>query len=295
VEDLELFARVRSVMMPASLKECRITSASDAALQAQVRVRARGAIAGAKIPACHAVTFTPPPWEKQQKCRTALVHVAAGKDDVLDLFEKALAELPPRIRSREVVEGKGKRKATSVEWFFTDSRIRPLIAENLAAGLPWYTNFVRLVSDPQKAKSTLFERKGLHAMIEKITWDNAGAEAIVTAVHEAIRQRFGRIAEENRGNEVAMKKRWGREYERWRLAFVGAKTADQFRDSLADLWSRAGSNAVLREAWQSVLPMLAAERWRLARDLALVGLVSYAGRESAEMKLAEPQEQGDQK
>jgi len=209
------------------------------------------------------------------------------------LFEKALAELPPRVKSREVAEGKGKAKTKHTEWFWVDSRIRPFIADNLAAGRPWYADFTGLVSSKDKAHSISYERKGLHAMIEKIAWDKAGAETIVKAVHEAIRLRFGRIADENRRNPVAMKKRWGNEYERWRMAFVGAKTADQFRDSLADLWSRAGSNAVLREAWETSLPMLADGRWKLARDLALVGLASYAGRESQGMEINN-EEQGEQ-
>jgi CRISPR-associated protein Cas8a1/Csx13 len=294
VHDLESFAALREAMTPTSTKECRITSASDAALQSQVRLHSRWAIAAAGIPACQAVTFKPTPWARQQKSRTAVAHVDSGNDAVLDLFEKALAELPPRIRSKPITEGKGKSKTTRTEYFWVDSRIRPLIADNLAQGNPWYANFATLVSTPEKARSISFEKKGLHAMIEKIAWDNAGAETIVKAVHEAIRQRFGRIADENKGRPVAMKNRWNGERERWRLAFVGAKTADQFRDALADLWSRAGSNPVLRQAWASVLPMLADQRWKLARDLALVGLASYAGKEAAGTDVTETQNEGDQ-
>jgi CRISPR-associated protein Cas8a1/Csx13 len=133
-------------------------------------------------------------------------------------------------------------------------------------------------------------------MIENATWHDPAAEAVVRAVHEAIRQRFGRIADENRDNPVAMKKRWAREYERWRLAFAGAKTADQFRFALTDLWSRAGRNEVLQQSWASVIPLLVESRWKLARDLALLGLASYAGRESSEMELTEAPtaEQGEE-
>ena len=122
-------------------------------------------------------------------------------------------------------------------------------------------------------------------MTEEIRWDHPGEESIVRAVHEAMRCRYGRIASENTKNPAAMKKRMAREYERLRLAFSGAKTADTLRHALADLWSRAGSNSVLKEIWPQVLPMLAGDKWQLTRDLALVGLASYQGKGQEDIDL----------
>ena len=79
-----------------------------------------------------------------------------------------------------------------------------------------------------------------------ILWDHDGEAAVVQAVHEALRSRYGVIADANKTNPVAMKKRFTGEYDRWRLAFAGAKTADQFRTALCDLFSRGGINKVLR-------------------------------------------------
>jgi CRISPR-associated protein Cas8a1/Csx13 len=75
-----------------------------------------------------------------------------------------------------------------------------------------------------------------------------------------------------------MRNRFAGEYDRWRLAFAGAKTADQFRKALCDLFSRAGGNQVLQQRWQDVLPMLRTQNWQHARDLALLALCSYQGR-----------------
>lgn len=122
-------------------------------------------------------------------------------------------------------------------------------------------------------------------MTEEIRWDHPGEESIVRAVHEALRCRYGRIASENTKNPAAMKKRMAREYERLRLAFAGAKTPDTFRHALADLWSRAGSNSVLKEVWPQVLPMLAGDKWQLTRDLALLGLASYQGKGQEDIDL----------
>lgn len=109
-------------------------------------------------------------------------------------------------------------------------------------------------------------------------WDEAGESVLVRAVHEALRSRYGQIADENKTNPVAMKNRFSGEYDRWRLAFAGAKTADQFRKALCDLFSRAGNNSVLKKCWQDLLPMLRTNAWQHARDLALLGLCSYQGR-----------------
>ena len=119
-------------------------------------------------------------------------------------------------------------------------------------------------------------------MIEQSIWKDRGESTVVRAVHEALRKRYGKIADENNGNPGAMKKRWEREYDRWRLAFAGAKTPDQFRKSLCDLLSRTGANPVLQAEWERLLPMLDASRWQQTRDLALLALASYSRKESDE-------------
>ena len=108
-------------------------------------------------------------------------------------------------------------------------------------------------------------------------WDSEAETILVQAVHEALRCRYGQIANEMRTNPVGMRKRFQGEYDRRRLAFVGAKTADQFRNAVCDLFSRAGNNHVLRESWQNLLPLLSDRCWQLGRDLALLALASYSG------------------
>jgi CRISPR-associated protein Cas8a1/Csx13 len=128
-----------------------------------------------------------------------------------------------------------------------------------------------------------FERKGLHDMInDNQMWDDLGERTIVQAVHEALRGRYGQIADENKTNPTAMKNRFTGEYDKWRLAFAGAKTADQFRKALCDLFSRAGRNSILQKQWQDILPMLRATNWQHARDLALLALCSYQSRSKDE-------------
>jgi CRISPR-associated protein Cas8a1/Csx13 len=67
------------------------------------------------------------------------------------------------------------------------------------------------------------------------------------------------------------------------LAFSGAKTADQFRQAICDLFSRVPANTELQANWTSVLPMLDERNWRHARDLALLAMASYSGKGDKEL------------
>jgi len=301
VETLQDFIYDRPAMTPSTAKDCQIASAADAGFRAQIRARdnpvrrdairakARQTLRGSPIPGCYVMTFTPTPWASQQKSRVATIRVPAADDKLLDRFERALSHLAPRIVTRTIPEstgrGKTKIKSDRTESFRADSIVRPLIAANLATGQPWYAGFVGLLTKKNPATDKpfrdqlSFERKGLHDMIaDDKMWDSEGEKTIVRAVHEALRSRYGQIADENKTNTVAMKNRFQGEYDRWRLAFAGAKTADQFRNALCDLFSRAGRNAVLQKSWQDILPLLRGKTWQHARDLALLALCSYEGK-----------------
>ncbi len=293
VTDLIAFPSIRAAMTPKTTRECQITIASDAALQTQLRLRATEEINKLELPACHVVTFQPTPWASQQKSRVGTITVEPGSDEVLSQFSVAMKELSPRIHTPELEEstGKGKQKTVTKrsESFWVDSIVRPLVATNLARGRPWYHNFVELMTkiDPVSKRplrdKLFFEKKGLKAMVETVPWSDTGESTIVNAVHKSLSVRYGIIYDQNKDNRTAREKRWKNEYDRWRLAFAGAKTSEQFRRSLCDLFSRAGVNSVLQENWTNILPMLSDNRWHQARDLALLGLASYSGKGAKEI------------
>jgi len=282
--DLVSFVRSRSSISPHTARECRIAGASDAVLQAECRLRAAEHLAAGDLPACHAVTFGTLPWSTQQKSRTSANLVRITDAATLDRYETALSCLPPRVAVSDRPLEKGKPPVRQAFW--TDSIVRPLVADNLAAGRQWYQGFTRLMTAVDTGRKPVkpirdllkYERNSLHSMIQNMPTDQAGEARIIEAVHSALRSRYGQIASENEGNPVAMKKRFEGEYERLRLAFAGAKTADVFRHALCDLFARARGSAVLRDSWPDLLPMLAEQSWQLARDLSLLALASYRGR-----------------
>jgi CRISPR-associated protein Cas8a1/Csx13 len=296
VDDLTEFVPDRRALSPATALECQVAGGADAALQAQLRLRARRAARGLDVPGCSAVTFAPTPWAGQQKSRVATAHAprAAADAAVLAWFARAFRHLPTRIATRTVraSAGAGRRGETTErpEAFRANSVVRPLVADNLAAGRPWYAGFARLMTRTNPATDAPyraqlpFERKGLAAMVADPTmWDHPGERLVVQAVHEAIGRRLGQIGVETDGwgaaaVSPAAKARWERFRERLRLALAGAKTEAHVRFALVDLFSRAGPNATLQAGgWAAVLPVVRRD-WRLARDLGLLALASYAGR-----------------
>jgi len=308
VDDLIAFAIDRPMMTPRTVIECRIAERSDALMQAKLRLRGRGLLRDCELPSFLAVTFKPTPWASQQKSRTwsrssradpSVRHVEPDhptrESRRLDQFEIALALLSPRIRAKQekIKIGKG-RNAKSIERtvsFWTDSVVRPLIADNLAQGKEWYADFTSLMRD-NDANGTPYryrlssEREGLNTMIENVSYDQTSEKTLVLAVHAAIRSRMAQIIAETQGESdsrptQATKNRWNRFREQLRLSLVGAKTADQCRGAICGLFGRAGSNNILRNCWEDLLPLITHEtQWQKARDLALLALASYARAES---------------
>jgi CRISPR-associated protein Cas8a1/Csx13 len=290
VEDLKVFAADRPYLTPTRPREGQVSGGTDAALQMQVRLKARNL----GLLACHAVTFRPTAWASQQKSRVHALYVPKLPDPDLDVYELALAHLSPRIvvRTDTRSTGRGRARATTERQvaFRTDSVVRPLIADNLAVGRRWYAGFTRLMTATNPATDRPFrdavryEQRGLHAMVsDSRAWVNdEGARLVIQAVHKAIAQSFGRIREDTDGKNArilsqATKNRWKRFREKLRLDLAGSKTLAQVRFALTDLFSRGGSNPVLQGEWAKVLPVLRSD-WQLARDLGLLALASYAGR-----------------
>ncbi|MHB8971145.1 MAG: CRISPR-associated protein Cas8a1/Csx13 [Pirellulaceae bacterium] len=293
VQNLLDFAAFRQWITPSTLRECQIANAADAAIQAQIRLHSHKLLVQSGIPSFSALTCRPTKWNEKQKPRVATLSVTAVSPPVLRRFERALACLPPRLVPPKA-EQRGKRIAKasrSPTSFWADSIVRPLIAENLARGRPWYERFVGMLTKRNPATDKPFhdqlpaERKGLHDMIADDTmWDDEGETLVVKAVHEAVRQNLGRIKEETDGKgdrppSQATKNRWNRFQERLRIDLAKAKRADDARHTLCDLFSRAGRIPVLIEGWRLVLPKLSPTRWRLTRDLALLALCSYEGQD----------------
>ena len=285
VDDLVAFARRRGALTPRTPRQCHVANPADAALQAHLRLLKTSAGDTLGLRRCLAVRFAAQSWNEKQKTRAEVLDTEPEVYDVkinrrgLIRFEVAMLELAPQVfHPRDQSEGEPREPS-----YWIPSLVRPLVAENLALGRPWYQDFRKLVvagegsNDEQRMRQLASERKGLQAMIE-LPSDDKREELLIVAIHQAMRQHFGMIWEDSQGNLKAFRNRRARQMQEWRLAFAHAKTADDFRDALAVLLSRAGRVQTLVESWREIRSLFSeTDRWRLNRDLALLALASYQG------------------
>jgi CRISPR-associated protein Cas8a1/Csx13 len=285
--DLVQFAKTRPRLAPKKLDDAYVTGPGDAVLAVHLALRQQK-ITQSGIAATHGVVLKVLPWAKQQKSRARTVSVREVKDDILNQYETIRDNLPNKLVMKKEDDDEGDDEQ---DFFVATSALRTFAAENVATGATWFHGFATATTGGKKPRFIHYyrakdaknlgalysdERKGMIAMTGNLEEAN---KILVQSVHTALRQRLGAIAAETQElPQQTRENRWQNEREKWRLAFAGAKTPEQIRNSLADLWSRAGSVKELGEHWQEMLPLLRPDHWEMARDLALVALASYQGK-----------------
>lgn len=318
VQDLDKFSKSRGFLTPTNPRECRVSNPADAAIRSQIRLQA-STIADGKdddlgFDRSFAVRFQSQAWNQKQKTRSDVIVIDFQKNEEneLDLirFEVAMLEIAPRVvrpkqdqkdetANKEAPPNRNRSRSNpNVErptGFWAESVVRPLVAENLAMSRPWYQNFRSLLvgssgsTDEQRVRQLENERKGLQAMIDE-EWNDRASEQIVRSIHEAMNRRFHAIASESNyeygkeKNKQAFFNKRMRQIQEWRIELVNAKTPDDVRKALGDIWSRSiigfdrvQFNSVLRDHWQEILPLFNdSKRWMLNRDLALLAISSYS-------------------
>jgi CRISPR-associated protein Cas8a1/Csx13 len=155
-----------------------------------------------------------------------------------------------------------------------------MIAENLARGYSWYAGFAEQVNSNEQFKQLCYERGGLNEMVMKTEMDDR-ERWFVQACHEAIRFTYGRLSQktQDRGEFT----NFDRENIRIRTGLTRCKNAESFREFITSFWARAGRIPTLQEHWDDLMDLVMdPKEWKKARDLALLALASYKGKERQE-------------
>ncbi len=72
-----------------------------------------------------------------------------------------------------------------------------------------------------------------------------------------------------------------------------AKNLHTMRAELADIFARGGNNPTLKKNWAELLPLFTGPDWQRARDLTLLALASYAGKQDEDEDALETDEEYD--
>jgi CRISPR-associated protein Cas8a1/Csx13 len=289
IADLEEYGICFSDYLASPVERLIADGVGDAGLTGLLTLAATRPLETLGVTGCTVYVMGTVVWSKQQKSRTAVGTVQLSDIKALRDFESAHKNLPNRRIFHTPKPTKKESDPPSRTWV-QPSLCRGLLADNIAAGREWFRGFDQLMKSGKSAKYVLYERRGLNTMVQEITWNAEADRKLVEAVHSAIRNRLGKLAAQAKvRNEIP---RFDREFERIRTGLMRAKNAQTLRAELTDLFARGGLNNVLQAEWPTVLPLLTSTDWQRTRDLALLGLASYVGKETDEV--GQPDQQIDE-
>lgn len=238
--------------------------AADALLQYEVELHAYQDTR--RIGGAEAIILGTAPWNPQQQSRTGVLRVT-GFPSTLDAYHKLQDLLPTRIIRQE----KG-------DSFLQVAALREFVAANVIASAPWYLGFAEYLQMLVSEKIPIYpsERKAIHTMSRDKQWNTSDDLALIRTVHQAWKQTLGKLGERATQSHADAGRLFEVEQTRLRVVFAKTKTLEDFLHAFADFVSRAGSNPELRAGLKSVLRMIEPDTWSRARDLTLLGLVSYS-------------------
>jgi CRISPR-associated protein Cas8a1/Csx13 len=298
VEDLSSYARVCRSFDAKQVRDPIVSGTADAALRVLAEEMVRTAADDYRVTRCGVIGFGVVPWASQLKSRVDLFEAGRVGERGLRQYLTAVQLLGTRVRAPSTATGR-RAQATDVgdevepgRPTFVVSPVLDLVARNVVAGRPWWRGFTSLVLDKEQwaqlqthqfamaSTSGTASRGGIAEMVSRSDmFDQAGAETVVRACHEAWHRRMGALSARARVRGESARDLISRERERLRIDFAHCKNVASLRATLTDFWARADSSLPsLQQGWRDVLPYLTDARWQEARDLALLALVSYARR-----------------
>jgi CRISPR-associated protein Cas8a1/Csx13 len=281
ISDLRGYAEARRAFLPLGVKELLVAGTAEAGWKVLSILAAKGLIRDLTSTHCRVFSFGTMPWSPQQKTRVDAYTVHANSADKLRIFGLCQQLFQVRLVKRKKADP-----------FWDVPQVPDLVARNLTSGRPWYAGFADFVADAECRKHVLnWERKGLNGMISEGSPSGTREEKFVLACHTAWRARMRQLYERAERENTDPSSLIQREFGRLRVGFSRCKNAAALREVVTDFWARAGGSLPeLRDAWREIIPLF--DDWRLAKDLALLALASYAPRDGKEEPAASSPAEG---
>lgn len=277
IRDLEKYTKYRRNLRNRAFKEFWASSLGDAGLQ--FLTMAENLARDYDIPACQVITMGTVAWSTQQKTRTDLYLIKVDES----------SEVPQNYRvSRECLQDRVIARDREGDSFIAASLARELISDNLARGKPWYAELSSKITSSDLFEKLNYEREGLNQMIQskKIEWSEPSHRLFVQAFHEALSYTYGQLSSRTQADEQI---RFDKVNERFRTRLSRCKTPKDVREFVMDFWARAGRLPTVQDNWEEFMRLMTND-WKAARDLALLALVSYKGKDNSENNGSNTQE-----
>jgi len=299
VQDLEEYADVRPGL-DLDPRGAVVAGLGDAGLRFAAEYASRAV--RKEIPVgCQVVAMGPVGYYQSQRVRKGVLRVRPTLRSV-SRYQRTLAA----FASTCVMPAENAEDADADGGWIRVPSVRGRIAANIVESLPWYRDLAypppwereALESQRKRHKQSgrdvassaerlwfgnlrRYNREGLMELAnQQDMWDSDEERSLVEAVHQSLAALYAREAEAaRRGGARSPQERWEDLNEEIRRGLMRAKTRDLLRAYLADFFARAGRRKCVQEHAAALWSLINhPQHWKKARDLALLALVSYAGK-----------------
>ena len=193
-------------------------------------------------------------WDGNQSYLKQAVYRVKVSDEILELYQNAYYLFPNQVRKND----KGET------WLAT-STVLPWIADNLITNKVWYAGFFEF-----RKSNQIYERKGLVKMTQYLTsQEQVFFDAIQGAFSAYIREQI--LVAQKQGRNLDYKQVTDKVIYRLQRP----NTQPEFATALVDFLSRYRSSKARGVGSEIYLWLHRNNNWKQARDLALLGIVTY--------------------
>lgn len=214
---------------------------------------------------CYVIVFGKTRWSSQQATRidTREIEILQKDLDDYQLLYKILDEL--------------RSSSTGQENTSSFAPIRAIVSDNLIQGKPWWFNLFEQAQEHNVLSEGLKLKNLIIKMAEQTQLNIESEKLFIRACHEALRRTYAKVYDRTDDNEIA---RIDRKNEQILSRLKQCHNADRFRSFLADFFSKAGRIKILEENLEELFPITRGiTDWRVSRDLFLLAMASYKGKE----------------
>lgn len=155
------------------------------------------------------------------------------------------------------------------------------LADNLVSGRPWFAGFADTMKSLRSSKMYLGWKQELRRMTggDSAMWDERSHSRFVDLVQKALENQYGKTGSRAQEQGADARRALERDYERLRIAFTRSRTEEQFRGELMQFFSQTRPKLPDGSGVEIMKDVFRAKDWRFYRDLALMAIASYAGKE----------------
>ncbi|MCK5229885.1 MAG: CRISPR-associated protein Cas8a1/Csx13 [Desulfobulbaceae bacterium] len=206
------------------LRKLSANSLGDAALACMVELKAKDDIKKLGVSGCTVISMGTAKWSDKQKTRTSVFTINRLYEEKLNLFDIAYRCLPNRVI---IMEKSGKEEGD--KYFVATSICRGLVANNIALGFEWFKDFHTIMRSKKIAIQVSYERRELSQMVKHTQWSFDDDRLLVESIHNAIRNRYGELANRASQRGADVHNLFEKEFERMRSSLMRAKNSQTLR------------------------------------------------------------------